>query len=239
MTMSCTANWILALKRVLLHLDSGGLSPASHRRGSGSTPVHSVWHLWRTKLNWYRFFFQALWFSSVSNFPPLLHTQTSLIHYWHVILATDSSVLLGLRPDHSCCSLKTFIMNSVLGKETCERAFGIHKRNSFLQPIICNWYVAFHTDSLKLLIQINHYLPYKARTLASKVHWTDAYVVLLIFCFTTLPFLLFPKEFNPLTPHYDVVSSLRHVSVSQVHTRLTPAWSLRKVAHSLDSHLVS
>jgi len=132
-------------------------------------------------------------------------------------------------PDHYCCTLNSCIMNLILGKETCGRTLGVRKRDSFYTAVssnlmICNSYGQAETYWFRLTI-IFH-------TFASKVRWTEPHTATSIACFITLPLLIFPKRFNPLTSYYDV-SSLFNMSVSQTHAILTPTWYLRKVSQIL------
>jgi hypothetical protein len=93
-----------------------------------------------------RIFIKEFRISLLCIFPPLLHIKISFIHHWcTVILATGSCFVrlfawpFLLYPEllhHEC----------VLGKDTCGQTFVIRKRNYFLQPLIWNWWAAFHTS---------------------------------------------------------------------------------------------
>jgi hypothetical protein len=53
---------------------SGGKSPASHRGGPGSSPVHVIWDLWWTKCYWRQAFSEYFGFPCQFSFHRLLHT---------------------------------------------------------------------------------------------------------------------------------------------------------------------
>jgi len=59
-----------------------------HCRRMSSKPGQSIWNFKWTKWQWYTLFFQVLWFSLTSTFPPMIHMHSFTYHQCHIITAT-------------------------------------------------------------------------------------------------------------------------------------------------------